>query len=107
MARFEQANKIRPPETNDTILRWNRCVRPLHTLPSMNRRKNRLSLTRPIVHWSPDSSPRTIFLRRYFPGALKLHRGTQLRCRSPCAVTSITGPNDTGHCGTEWEWITV
>ena len=31
---FEQAEQIRPPENDDAILRWNRCVRLLETLPA-------------------------------------------------------------------------
>lgn len=33
MACFEQAEKIRPPDNEDAILRWNRCVRILQALP--------------------------------------------------------------------------
>jgi tetratricopeptide (TPR) repeat protein len=29
---FEEAEKIRPPDNDDTILRWNRCVRLLQSL---------------------------------------------------------------------------
>ncbi len=35
MACFEQAASIRPSENDDPILRWNRCVRLLQSLPSM------------------------------------------------------------------------
>lgn len=35
MARFEQAASIRPKDNDDPILRWNRCVRLLQSLPSM------------------------------------------------------------------------
>lgn len=35
MACFEQAASIRPPDNDDPILRWNRCVRLLQSLPSM------------------------------------------------------------------------
>jgi len=31
---FEEAEKVRPPENEDAILRWNRCVRLLRTLPA-------------------------------------------------------------------------
>jgi hypothetical protein len=31
MRLFEQAEKIRPPDNDDAILRWNRCVRLLQT----------------------------------------------------------------------------
>ena len=30
---FEDAEKIRPPDNDDAILRWNRCVRLLETIP--------------------------------------------------------------------------
>jgi hypothetical protein len=30
---FQEAEKIRPPENDDAILRWNRCARLLQTLP--------------------------------------------------------------------------
>lgn len=33
MRYFEEAEKIRPPENDDTVLRWNRCVRLLNKLP--------------------------------------------------------------------------
>jgi len=33
MACFEQAEKIRPPDNEDAILRWNRCARILQALP--------------------------------------------------------------------------
>jgi hypothetical protein len=36
---FEQAEKIRPPDNDDALLRWNRCVRLLQTLPAMERRE--------------------------------------------------------------------
>ena len=32
MRYFEEAEKIRPPENDDAILRWNRCVRLLQSL---------------------------------------------------------------------------
>ncbi len=34
MRRLEEAEKIHPPENDDAILRWNRCVRLLETLPA-------------------------------------------------------------------------
>jgi hypothetical protein len=37
MRHFEQAEKIRPPENDDAMLRWNRCVRLLETLPRVGR----------------------------------------------------------------------
>jgi tetratricopeptide (TPR) repeat protein len=33
MQHFEQAEKIHPPENDDAVLRWNRCVRLLEKLP--------------------------------------------------------------------------
>lgn len=33
MHHFEQAEKIHPPENDDAVLRWNRCVRLLEKLP--------------------------------------------------------------------------
>lgn len=33
MACFEQAEKIRPQDNDDAILRWNRCLRLLQSLP--------------------------------------------------------------------------
>lgn len=30
---YEEAEKIRPPDNDDAILRWNRCVRLLQSLP--------------------------------------------------------------------------
>jgi len=34
MRYFEEAERVRPPENDDAILRWNRCARLLRTLPS-------------------------------------------------------------------------
>jgi hypothetical protein len=34
MHRFEAAEKISPPNNDDAMLRWNRCVRLLETLPA-------------------------------------------------------------------------
>ena len=34
---FEEAEKIRPQDNDDAILRWNRCVRLVETLPSAER----------------------------------------------------------------------
>ena len=33
MQHFEQAEKIHPPENDDAVLRWNRCLRLLEKLP--------------------------------------------------------------------------
>ncbi len=35
MRRFAEAEKIRPPANDDAILRWNRCVRLLQSLPGV------------------------------------------------------------------------
>jgi tetratricopeptide (TPR) repeat protein len=32
---FEEAEKIHPPDNDDAVLRWNRCVRLLHKLPEV------------------------------------------------------------------------
>jgi len=39
MACFEQAEKIRPPDNEDAILRWNRCVRILQALPDFEEKE--------------------------------------------------------------------
>jgi tetratricopeptide (TPR) repeat protein len=39
MRHFEQAEKIRPPENDDAVLRWNRCVRLLEALPKLEWRQ--------------------------------------------------------------------
>jgi len=38
---FQQAEKIRPSGNDDAILRWNRCVRLLESLPAPERRAER------------------------------------------------------------------
>ena len=35
MLHFEEAEQMRPPDNDDSILRWNRCVRLLHNLPDV------------------------------------------------------------------------
>src|SRR5215831_11228129 len=35
MHHFEEAEKIRPSDNDDSVLRWNRCVRLLRTLPEV------------------------------------------------------------------------
>jgi len=35
MQRFEEAEEVRPPENDDSVLRWNRCVRLLAKLPEV------------------------------------------------------------------------
>jgi hypothetical protein len=35
MSHFERAEKIHPPENDDAVLRWNRCVRLLEQLPQL------------------------------------------------------------------------
>jgi hypothetical protein len=44
MACFEQAEKIRPQDNDDSILRWNRCVRLLQSLPDIEAEKEELAL---------------------------------------------------------------
>ena len=44
MACFEQAEKIRPQDNDDSILRWNRCVRQLQSLPSVEAEKEPVGL---------------------------------------------------------------
>ena len=39
MACFEQAEKIRQPDNEETILRWNRCVRILQALPGFEEKE--------------------------------------------------------------------
>jgi len=36
MRRFDEAEKIRPEDNDDAILRWNRCVRLLESLPGVD-----------------------------------------------------------------------
>ena len=36
---FEQAEKIRPPDNDEALLRWNRCVRLLQSLPRAEEEK--------------------------------------------------------------------
>ena len=36
---FEQAEKIRPPDNDEALLRWNRCVRLLQSLPRVEEEK--------------------------------------------------------------------
>ena len=40
MRYFEEAERIRPPNNDDAILRWNRCVRLLQTRPGSEWRKD-------------------------------------------------------------------
>ena len=35
MRHFAEAEKIRPPANDESILRWNRCVRLLESLPGV------------------------------------------------------------------------
>jgi hypothetical protein len=39
MGFFERAEKIRPPDNDEAILRWNRCVRLVESRPSFEWRK--------------------------------------------------------------------
>ena len=44
MRLFEQAEKIRPPQNDDALLRWNRCVRLLQSLPKSDWQQQELTL---------------------------------------------------------------
>jgi len=44
MACFERAEKIRPQSNDDAILRWNRCVRLLQSLPTVKKEKETVGL---------------------------------------------------------------
>lgn len=44
MACFEQAERIRPQDNDDAILRWNRCLRLLQSLPSTEAEKEPVGL---------------------------------------------------------------
>jgi hypothetical protein len=44
MACFEQAEKIRPEDNDDPILRWNRCARLLQSLPSVEPEQESIGL---------------------------------------------------------------
>jgi len=48
---FERAEKVRPPGNDESILRWNRCVRLLETLPKP------VSSDEPIAFESADAPP--------------------------------------------------
>ena len=37
MQHFEAAEKIRPPQNDDAVLRWNRCARLLEKIPPLDR----------------------------------------------------------------------
>jgi len=41
---FAEAEKVRPPENDDAILRWNRCARLLHKLPRAEREREHAAL---------------------------------------------------------------
>ncbi len=47
---FEEAEKIRPADNDDAMLRWNRCVRLLHKLPAVEWEKE-------IAHFEAIDSP--------------------------------------------------
>jgi hypothetical protein len=49
---FEGAEKIRPPDNDDAILRWNRCLRLLQSLPGIELEKEFAAFD------SGDSPPR-------------------------------------------------
>ncbi len=44
MRYFEEAEKIRPAENDDAMLRWNRCVRLLETLPQVDREQQEVTV---------------------------------------------------------------
>lgn len=40
---FEEAEKVRPPQNDDSVLRWNRCARLLHKLPEAEREQQEVT----------------------------------------------------------------
>jgi len=59
MARFEEAEKIHPAGNDDAILRWNRCVRLLKTLPQTEERHHAVG--------DDDTAPLQAFGRKTKP----------------------------------------
>jgi tetratricopeptide (TPR) repeat protein len=57
LGHFEQAERLRPPDNDEAILRWNRCVRWMETL-SLRKEEERESLFE-----SADSAPEGTFRR--------------------------------------------
>jgi hypothetical protein len=58
MLHFEQAEKIRPPENDDAVLRWNRCVRLLEALPRMEWQQQEATFE------DQDSAPQQLIRRK-------------------------------------------
>jgi hypothetical protein len=58
MRSFAEAEKIRPPGNDDSILRWNRCVRLLQSQPDFRVERDALP------HDAEDSPPADIRLKR-------------------------------------------
>ena len=52
LARYAEAEAIRPPGNDDSILRWNSCVRMLHAVPGLATAEHELS-----VDWETDFVP--------------------------------------------------
>jgi tetratricopeptide (TPR) repeat protein len=57
MQHFEEAEKIHPPENDDAVLRWNRCVRLLEKLPQREREQDEVSFA------AEDTAPLQIVRR--------------------------------------------
>jgi tetratricopeptide (TPR) repeat protein len=60
MRYFEEAEKMRPPGNDDAMLRWNRCVRLLETLPQVEEEE-------PEATFEDHDSPPLHTLRRARP----------------------------------------
>lgn len=58
MLHFEQAEKMRPPENDDALLRWNRCVRLLEALPRVERQQQEATFD------DQDSAPIQVIRRK-------------------------------------------
>jgi tetratricopeptide (TPR) repeat protein len=54
---FERAEKIHPPENDDAVLHWNRCVRLLEKMP-------RLEVEEPVVNLDDDDTAPLQIIRR-------------------------------------------
>ncbi|HEY1273019.1 MAG TPA: hypothetical protein VGF08_13585 [Terriglobales bacterium] len=57
MHHFEEAEKIRPPDNDDAVLRWNRCVRLLQKFPQVELEQE------PAVFEDHDTSPLEVIRR--------------------------------------------
>jgi tetratricopeptide (TPR) repeat protein len=42
---FEEAEKVRPPGNDDALLRWNRCLRLMHSIPELARESDSFEAT--------------------------------------------------------------